>query len=237
MDDVRAVMDAAGFVRPCRRIAAGLAVCFPHQRRHELSMTPYKYAVPWKRHHSFLWPPEIVLAEIEEFLTGVRPGPEIDRVLATVLFTDIVGATERAAALGDRRWHDLLDSHNALVRRELVRCRGREIHTSGDGFLATFDGPARAVRCACSISGGMRTLGLDVRVGLHTGECEVMGDNVGGIAVHIGARVSALAGPGEVLVSGTVKDLVAGSGLSFADRGIKMLKGVPGEWRLFAVKH
>jgi len=193
--------------------------------------------LPGPDHLPFLSDAEIALAEIEEFLTGVRPAPEIDRVLATVLFTDIVGATERAVALGDRRWHDLLDSHNALVRRELVRCRGREIHTSGDGFLATFDGPARAVRCACSISDGMRALGLDVRVGLHTGECETMGDDVGGIAVHIGARVSALAGPGEVLVSSTVKDLVAGSGLTFADRGIKLLKGVPGEWHLFAVTH
>jgi pimeloyl-ACP methyl ester carboxylesterase len=193
--------------------------------------------LPGPDHVPFLSDAEIVLAEIEEFLTGVRPGPEVDRVLATVLFTDIVGATERAAAIGDRRWHDLLEGHNALVRRELARCRGREIHTSGDGFLATFDGPARAVRCACSISKDVQALGLDVRAGLHTGECEIMGDDVGGIAVHIGARVAALAGPGEVLVSSTVKDLVAGSGLAFADRGTRPLKGVPGEWRLFAVEH
>jgi pimeloyl-ACP methyl ester carboxylesterase len=180
---------------------------------------------------------EIILNEIEEFLTGVRHSPEPDRVLATVLFTDIVGATEKAAAMGDRRWHDLLDSHHALVRRELVRSRGREIDTTGDGFLATFDGPARAVRCACLISNDVRSLGLDIRAGLHTGECEIMGDDVGGIAVHIGARVAALAGPGEVLVSSTVKDLVAGSGLRFRDRGAKPLKGVPGEWTLFAVEH
>jgi len=158
-------------------------------------------------------------------------------VLATVLFTDIVGATERAAALGDRGWHDLLDSHNALVRRELGRFRGREIATGGDSFLATFDGPARAVRCARAISEGVRVLGIEIRAGLHTGECEVMGDDVGGIAVHTGARIAAIAGPSEVLVSSTVKDLVAGSGLNFRERGARTLKGIPGEWRLFAVEH
>lgn len=174
--------------------------------------------------------------EIEEFLTGERRAVESDRVLATVLFTDIVGATEHAARLGDRRWRDLIDAHHALVRRELQRFRGREIDTAGDGFLAAFDGPARAARCACAISEGVRALGVEVRAGLHTGECEVMGDKLGGIAVHIGARVAALAHSGEVLVSSTVKDLVAGSGLSFADRGVQPLKGVPGEWRLFAVE-
>jgi len=158
-------------------------------------------------------------------------------VLATVLFTDIVGATERASRVGDRNWHDLLDSHHALVRRELERFRGREIDTAGDGFLATFDGPARAVRCACSISEAVRALGLEIRAGLHTGECELMGDKLGGIAVHTGARVAAEANAGEVLVSSTVKDLVAGSGLAFRDRGLKSLKGIPGEWRLFAVTH
>jgi len=177
-----------------------------------------------------------ILDEIEEFLTGVRRGPDLDRVLATVLFTDIVGSTEKAASLGDRRWRNLLENHHALVRRELARHRGREIDSAGDGFLATFDGPARAVRCACAISDGLRSLGIDVRAGLHTGECEVMGEKLGGISVHIGARVAALAGPGEVLVSGTVKDLVAGSGLSFRERGSERLKGVPGEWRLFAVE-
>jgi class 3 adenylate cyclase len=179
---------------------------------------------------------ETMLAEIEEFLTGVRPVPEIDRVLATVLFTDIVGSTERAATLGDRAWHALLETHHGIVRRELERHRGREVKTVGDGFLATFDGPARAIRCACAIREGVRRLGIEIRAGLHTGECELMGDDVGGIAVHIGARVAASAAPSEVLVSSTVKDLVAGSGLRFADRGTQNLHGVPGEWRLFAVE-
>jgi pimeloyl-ACP methyl ester carboxylesterase len=177
-----------------------------------------------------------ILDEIEEFLTGVRHGPEPDRVLATVLFTDIVEATQRAAALGDRRWRDLLEGHHGLVRRELGRFRGREIDTAGDGFLATFDGPARGVRCARAVSEGVRALGLEVRAGLHTGEVELQGDKVSGLAVHIGARVAGAAGPGEVLVSSTVKDLVAGSGLQFRDRGIQTLKGVPGEWHLFALE-
>ena len=179
---------------------------------------------------------DAILDEIEEFLTGIRRGPEPDRVLATVLFTDIAGATEKAANLGDRRWRDLLDAHDTLVRRELARYRGREIDTAGDGFLAAFDGPARAVRCASAISGGVQALGIEVRVGVHTGECEVMGHKLGGISVHIGARIAALANPGEVLVSGTVKDLVAGSGLSFRERGSERLKGVPGEWRLYTVE-
>jgi class 3 adenylate cyclase len=179
---------------------------------------------------------DVVLGEIEEFLTGVRREVEPDRVLATVLFTDIVGATEKASALGDRRWRDLLDGHNVLVRRELARFRGREIKTAGDGFFAAFDGPARAVRCACAVSRGMQSLGLEVRAGLHTGECEIMGDDIGGIAVHIGARIAALAVPGEVLVSSTVKDLVAGSGLSFRDHGTAALKGVEGEWKLYSAE-
>ncbi len=172
---------------------------------------------------------------IEEFLTGTRAPVTVDRVLATVLFTDIVGSTEKAAALGDRRWRDLLDNHHATIRRNLTRFRGREIKTTGDGILATFDGPARGVRCACAIAEEIRPLGIEVRAGLHTGECEMMDDDVGGIAVHIGARVAALAGAGEVLVSSTVKDLVAGSGLRFGDRGSHSLKGVPGEWHIFAV--
>jgi class 3 adenylate cyclase len=179
---------------------------------------------------------DVILDEIEEFLTGVRHGPEPDRVLATVLFTDIVGSTERAASLGDRRWRELLESHHGLVRRELGRFRGREIDTAGDGFLATFDGPARAVRCARAVGDSVRTLGLEVRAGLHTGEVEVVGDKVSGLAVHIGARVAAAAGPGEVLVSSTVKDLVAGSGLRFQDRRLRPLKGVPGEWHIFALE-
>ncbi len=179
---------------------------------------------------------DAILDEIQEFLTGVRPAPEPDRVLATVLFTDIVGSTQRAAELGDRRWHDLLDSYYALARKELERFRGREIKTTGDGFLATFDGPARGIRCACAVSDSAGQLGLAIRAGLHTGECEIMGEDVGGIAVHIGARVAAQATSGEVLVSSTVKDLVAGSGLKFDDRGPHRFKGVPDEWRLFAVE-
>ena len=191
--------------------------------------------LPGADHVPWLADAEAVVDEVEEFLTGVRHGLEPDRVLATVLFTDIVGATERAARLGDRRWRDLLESHHALIRRELNRFRGREIDTAGDGFLATFDGPARAVRCARAISEEVRSLGIDVRAGLHTGECETMGEKLGGIAVHIGARVAGLAQAGEVLVSSTVKDLVAGSGLSFQEHGVHSLKGIPGEWKLFAV--
>jgi class 3 adenylate cyclase/pimeloyl-ACP methyl ester carboxylesterase len=172
---------------------------------------------------------------IGEFLTGTKAPVAADTVLATVLFTDIVGSTERAAALGDLRWHDLLNNHHATIRRNLTRFRGHEVKTTGDGVLATFDGPARGVRCACAIAEEIRPLGIEIRAGLHTGECEVMDDDFGGIAVHIGARVAALAGPGEVFVSSTVKDLVAGSGLRFADRGSRSLKGVPGEWRIFAV--
>jgi len=171
---------------------------------------------------------------IEEFFTGAPARIEADRVLATVLFTDIVGSTEKAAALGDKRWRRLLDDHHATIRRVLARFRGREVKTTGDGFLATFDGPARGVRCACAITEAIKSLGIEVRAGLHTGECEMMGDDVGGIAVHIGARVAALAGAGEVLVSSTVKDLVAGSGLSFGARGSQTLKGIPGEWQIFA---
>jgi pimeloyl-ACP methyl ester carboxylesterase len=172
---------------------------------------------------------------MEEFLTGSHAPVAVERVLATVLFTDIVGSTEKAVTLGDQRWRDLLADHHATVRRNLDRFRGREIKTTGDGFLAAFDGPARGIRCACSIADEIRRLGIEVRAGLHTGECEVMGDDYGGIAVHIGARVAALAGAGEVLVSSTVKDLVAGSGLRFIDFGARTLKGVEGEWRIFAV--
>jgi class 3 adenylate cyclase len=192
--------------------------------------------LPGPDHLVWLSDADTIVGEVEEMLTGARRGHEGDRVLATVLFTDIVGATEEAASLGDRRWHDLLDSHHGLVRRELSRFRGREINTAGDGFFAAFDGPARAIRCACAISGGVQSLGLKVRAGLHTGECEVMGQEIGGIVVHIGARIAALAAPGEVLVSSTVKDLVAGSGLTFRDHGSKSLKGVPDKWRLYSVE-
>lgn len=186
-------------------------------------------------HMPWLGDQDAVLDEIEEFLTGVRPHPALDRVLATVLFTDIVGSTQVAAELGDRRWNDLLERHNALVRSELGRFRGRELNTAGDGFLATFDGPARAISCAVSIRDAARSLGLQIRFGLHTGELELAGSDIRGIAVHTGARVAGIAGSGEVLVSSTVRDLVAGSGLEFADRGTHELKGVPGEWRLYAV--
>jgi pimeloyl-ACP methyl ester carboxylesterase len=174
-------------------------------------------------------------AEIQEFLTGVREPHAPERVLATILFTDIVGSTERAHELGDRRWAELLERHHASIRRELARYRGREIDTAGDGFFAAFDGPARAIRCARAAVESIRGIGLDIRAGLHTGECEVMGDSLGGIAVHIGARVASQAGAGEILVSSTVRDLVAGSGVEFKDRGLAVLKGVPGEWRLYAV--
>lgn len=178
---------------------------------------------------------DALVCPIEEFLTGTRHEAERDRVLATVLFTDIAGSTSRLAELGDRRWREVLEQHHAVVRRELAQFRGREIETAGDGFLAAFDGPARAIRCASRLRDSIRALGLEIRAGLHTGECEVMGDKLGGIAVHIGARLTAMAAPGDVLVSSTVKDLVAGSGLRFNDRGVHVLKGVPGEWRLFAV--
>jgi class 3 adenylate cyclase len=177
----------------------------------------------------------MLVEEIGEFLTGSRPVAQIDRVLASVLFTDIVGSTERAAALGDHRWRSLLDQHDGLVREQLRRFQGREIKTTGDGFVASFDGPARAIRCALAIADSARALGLDLHMGLHTGECEVRGADLGGLAVHIAARVGALAAPGEVLVSGTVKDLVVGSGIEFQDRGEHELKGVPGTWRLYAV--
>jgi class 3 adenylate cyclase len=191
--------------------------------------------LPGENHIPFIDGDDI-LDEIQEFLTGVREPATPDRMLATVLFTDIVGSTDRARELGDRRWRDLVERHNEVVRRDLERFRGVEIDTAGDGFFATFDGPARAIRCARSIVENVRDVGLDVRSGLHTGECELSGGSVRGIAVHTGARVAAVASPGEVLVSSTVKDLVAGSGIEFTDRGVHELKGIPGEWRLYAAK-
>jgi len=185
----------------------------------------YHFVEPWRE--SF--------QEIYEFLTGHQAEVAEDRVLATVLFTDIVDSTRRAAEMGDRDWHALLDAHDAVVRSQLARFRGREVNTSGDGFLAMFDGPQRAIRCAMAIRDAVQALGIEVRAGLHTGECEVRGDDIGGIGVHIGARVSALAGPNDVLVSSTLRDLVIGSGLEFEERGAHELKGVPGEWRLLAV--
>ena len=177
---------------------------------------------------------EAVLGEVEEFLTGSRSVPEPDRVLATVMFTDMVGSTQRAVELGDARWRELLSAHQAALRRELARFRGREVKTLGDGFLATFDGPARAIRCGGAIAQAARSAGLEVRIGLHSGEVELMDGDVGGIAVHIAARIGALASAGEVLVSSTVKDLVAGAGIRFVDRGARQLKGISDEWRVFA---
>jgi class 3 adenylate cyclase len=188
--------------------------------------------LPGRNMYHFVEPWRESFQQIAEFLTGQQAEVADDRVLATVLFTDIVDSTRRAAEIGDRDWHALLDAHDAVVRAQLTRFRGREVNTSGDGFLATFDGPQRAIRCAMSIRDGVRALGIEVRAGLHTGECEVRGDDIGGIGVHIGARVSALAGPNDVLVSSTLRDLVIGSGLEFDDRGAHELKGVPGEWRL-----
>ena len=192
-------------------------------------------AVPGRNLHHFVEPWRDSFQEVAEFLTGQHAVVADDRVLATVLFTDIVDSTRRAAEMGDRDWHALLDAHDAVVRAQLVRFRGREVNTSGDGFLAMFDGPQRAIRCAMAIRDAVQALGIEVRAGLHTGECEVRGDDIGGIAVHIGARVSALAGPNDVLVSSTLRDLVIGSGLEFEDRGAHALKGVPGEWHLSAV--
>jgi pimeloyl-ACP methyl ester carboxylesterase len=177
-----------------------------------------------------------VVDEVEAFLTSRDPVREPNRVLATVLFTDVVGSTEKAVELGDRAWRELLERHNVVIRRQLVRFQGAELDTAGDGFFASFDGPARAIRCAVAITEAVAELGLPVRAGLHTGECELVDGKVGGIAVHIGARVAQQAGPGEVVVSSTVKDIVAGSGIDFRERGVAQLKGVPGEWRLFSVQ-
>jgi class 3 adenylate cyclase len=186
-------------------------------------------------HIPFMGDSDAIVDEVEEFVTGVRPPPESELVLATVLFTDIVDSTGRAAELGDHRWRRLLDDHDALLLREIERHRGRAVKSTGDGFLASFDGPARAIRCACAMRDGARALGLELRAGLHTGECERRGDDLGGLAVHIGARVAGLAKSGQVLVSGAVPPLVVGSGLEFEAQGAHELKGVPGTWQLFAV--
>jgi class 3 adenylate cyclase len=177
-----------------------------------------------------------LLDAVEEFVTGRLPRHGVDRVLATLLFTDVVSSTEQVAGMGDRRWSELLATHDGVTRAELERFRGREIQTTGDGFLATFDGPGRAVRCACAIRDAVRAIGIHVRVGVHTGEIELHGDDIGGIAVHIAQRVQAFAQPDEVLVSRTVTDLVGGSGIEFQDRGDHELKGVPGSWQLFGVR-
>ena len=191
--------------------------------------------LPGNDHLPFAGDLDGLLDEVEEFLVGSRGAPESERALATILFTDIVGSTERAAELGDRGWRQLLERHDAAVRHQLFLHRGREVKTMGDGFLATFDGPARAIRCATAVQEEVSGLGIDVRAGIHTGEVELIGEDVGGMAVNIGARIGALAEPGEVLVSSTVRELVVGSGLEFAERGTRTLKGAPGEWQLFAV--
>jgi len=191
--------------------------------------------LPGDDHTPYAGDADALLDEIEEFLTGIRHGPEPDRILATVLFTDIVGSTQRAAEIGDSKWRELLQEHHTIVRKRLAWFRGQEVDTAGDGFLATFDGPGRAIRCAVSICQEVRSLGIEIRAGLHTGECQIINDKLGGIAVHIGSRIASLAMPSEVLVSSTVKDLVAGSGFQFKDRGIHALSGLPGEWRVFAI--
>lgn len=192
--------------------------------------------LPGEDHFPWTGDIEAILGEVEEFVTGARHAHESERVLATVLFVDIVGSTERAAALGDRAWRELLEAFQAKVREALRHYRGREVDTAGDSFLATFDGPARAIRCASAIRDAVRSLAIEVRCGLHTGECELSGEKLAGIAVHIGERVAGLAAPGEVLVSQTVRDLVAGSGLVFVEHAAQELKGVPGEWRVFSVR-
>jgi class 3 adenylate cyclase len=191
-------------------------------------------ALPGRDELFFMTNPSPILEELHEFLTGIREAPAVDRILATILFTDIVGSTERLAALGDRTWRDRILRHNSLIRRELMRFRGQEIDNAGDGFLASFDGPARAIRCAAAIREGVKLLDLQIRAGVHVGECELVGDKIGGIAVHTASRVMRIAKQGEILVSSTVRELVAGSGLMFENRGSHTLKGVPQPWQLFA---
>ena len=191
--------------------------------------------LPGKEYYPFFGDQDAIFGEIEEFLTGTRSRPDVDRVLATVLFTDIIDSTRKAVELGDQKWRELLESHHSLIRDELKRFRGREVDTAGDGFFAVFDGPARAIRAAVAIVEKLLRLGIPVRAGIHTGECDVMDNKLSGVAVHTGARVASLARPGEVLVSSTVKDLVAGSGLRFGDRGVHELKGIPGGWQLYSV--
>jgi class 3 adenylate cyclase len=208
-----------------REIAAGI----PDARFVEL---PGDFHASWRPHDY-----DQLVAEIEEFVTGTHTADVfVDRVLTTVLFSDIVDSTRRAGELGDHRWRELLDAHDRLVRAELARRRGREINTTGDGFFAAFDGPGRAISCAVAMARAAETLGLQLRVGVHTGECEVRGDDLAGIAVHIGARLAHLAAPGEILVTSTVRDLIAGSGIEFSDHGTHSLKGVPGTWNVLAVE-
>jgi class 3 adenylate cyclase len=234
--DVRHVLPTIG-VPTLILHRTGDAINVEHSRYLARHIKEAKYTeFPGIDHNPWVGDPNSVLGEIEAFLTGQRREieTESDRVLATILFTDIVGATNRLVEVGDRKWKDLITQHHSLVRDQLARHRGRELDNAGDGFLAAFDGPARAVRCGRAIVGSVRKLGIHVRAGVHTGECEVIGEKLGGIAVHIGARIGALAAPDEVLVSRTVSDLVAGSGLRFEERGTHSLKGLPGSWQLFS---
>lgn len=234
--DVRRVLSAVMVPTLVMHRKENMLVTFENGRYLADNIPGAKFVeLPGTDHWPWMIGSEDVIEEIFEFLTGHRAEPEIDRVLGTILVTDIVGSTERAVEIGDRRWRDLLEEQRLIVRRELERYRGREIDTAGDGFLAMFDGPARAIRCGCSAIGQIRKIGIELRAGLHTGEVELVGAGVAGIAVHIAARVAALAGPSEIVVSSTVKDLVAGSGISFTDRGAHALKGVPEEWRLYSV--
>lgn len=233
--DVRDVLPAITVPTLVLHHAEATRIAPAHGRYVAEHITGARYVeVPGSENYIWAGDSSVLVAEIQEFLTGARPVKAVERVLATVLFTDIVESTKRAADLGDRAWRDLLERHHGLVREELGRHRGVEIDTAGDGFLATFDGPARAIRCALAVRDAVRGLGLELRCGAHTGEIELAGPGVVGIGVHIAARVCALAGPGEVLVSSTVKDLVAGSGIRFEPRGAHRLKGVPGSWRVFA---
>ncbi len=222
---------------PCLVIHAANGSMFEQQARYLAEHLPKARLVALDGIDHFPWfaGNDRIVAEVEEFVTGTRSAVANDRILATLLFTDIVGSTERAAELGDRRWREVMQTYYDLVRRHVERFRGLEVGTEGDGFFARFDGPARAVSCACAIRDGVQGLGLEIRAGLHTGEIEIRGDDLTGLAIHIGARVSALATAGEVLVSRTVKDLVVGSGLAFIDRGTHVLKGVPDAWQVYAV--
>ena len=235
--DVRGVLESVQAPTLVIHRADNLSISVGHGRYLAEHIPGARYLeLPGTDYFPFLGDATAVLDAIEEFVTGVRPDATSNRVLSTVLFTDLVGSTEHAAELGDRAWADLLEHHHAAVRQALDRYRGREVDTAGDGFFATFDGPARAVRCALQLRDTLLSLGLEVRAGVHTGEVELRSDGVRGVAVHIGSRIAARAESGEVLVSSTVKDLVAGSGIGFADRGAHDLEGVPGRWRLFAAK-
>ena len=234
--DVRPILPTMGVPTLVIHRAGDSAIPAEHSRYYAEHIQGAKLCeVPGNDHWWWVGDSESIVVAIEEFLIGTALPPAPDRVLKTILFSDMVGSTERAVELGDSRWRHLLDEHDAAVRRDLEEYRGTEVKTTGDGFLAAFDGPARAIRCAQAIAADAHSLGIEVRIGLHTGECEVRGDDLAGIAVHIGARVAAVAGPGEVLVTSTVRDLVAGSGIEFAEQGAHELKGVPGEWHVLSV--